>query len=199
MNKQDFIKKVKYDCKTHGVKFVAGRGKQINYAKGIKISGLFSDEPPLTLAYATKHKDCLETLVHESSHMDQWISQIDMWTKSKSYDDDQVFDDWLTNKREFTKNKIESTVRRIQEVELDCERRAVEKIKRYNLPIDVPTYIKKANSYLLLYTLMKENRKWSKTPPYRIKAIVDVMPDKFLKDYSKMSGKLKKLYEACYS
>src|ERR1035437_9183028 len=161
MDKQEFIEKIKTDCKKNNVKFIAGKGKQINYDNNTKVGGYFSDTPPI-LAYANGHKDSLELLIHESSHMDQWIEGMDLYKTSRKKDDDGVFDNWLAGTN-FSKQKINAAIDRIQAIELDCEQRSVKKIKKYNLPLDVETYIKKANSYIFLYTLMRENSKWTKT------------------------------------
>lgn len=196
MNKKEFIGKIKGDCKKNNVKFIAGKGKQISYDNNTKVGGYFADTPPI-LAFANGHKDSLDLLIHESSHMDQWIEKLNLYVISKKKDDDEVFDSWLAGKN-FSKQKINATIGRIQAVELDCEKRSIKKIKKYKLPINVETYIKKANSYIFLYTLIKENRKWTKTPPYRIKKIVNLMPGKFLNDYSKVPDNIKELYTACY-
>lgn len=197
MSAQDFIEKILADCKKNSVKFIVGKGKQIRYDNNTKVGGYFSDFPPV-LAYAGGHKDFLELLIHESSHMDQWTDKMSLYMKSRKKDDDGIFDKWLAG-TDVSKRKINFIIDRIQAIELDCEKRSVEKIKKYGLPVDVESYIRKSNSYIFLYTLIKENRKWTKTGPYRIKEIVDAMPNKFLKDYSKMSTKLKDLYQACYT
>lgn len=197
MTSNEFIELIKNECKERGVVIKIGKGKYINYGKGFRVSGYFSTSPEI-LAFATKHKGFLETLVHESCHMDQWYEKDKVWQISAKYDDDNVFDNWITQK-DYPLSKVFKSIDRIQLVELDCEKRSVKKIKKYDLPIDIKQYIKRANSYLFLYTFIKVKRKWPDKGPYYIKQIVDLMPDKFLKDYSYLSPELCKLYEyKCY-
>ena len=48
----------------------------------------------------------------------------------------------------------------VQEMELDCERKSVEMIKKFDLPIDIEEYTSIANIYIFYYTYAKKNRCW---------------------------------------
>jgi hypothetical protein len=70
-------------------------------------------------------------------------------------------------------------------------------IKKWNLPIDVPTYTKKANAYVLFYNHLKTSRNWSVpgNSPYGNKRILNSMSDKFDMDYDKLSDEIKKMFK----
>ena len=74
------------------------------------------------------------TLVHESCHMDQWIDDSEQWsTLNKAF---SKFWGWLAGDLEVSKRKLQLYTRDIQLIELDCERRAIEKIKQFEDSID---------------------------------------------------------------
>jgi len=106
-------------------------------------------------------------------------------------------DKWLNGKEiKFIKNKID----KIKYLELDCEKRAVKNIKKYNLPVNIETYIQKANSYILFYNYVKETRQWSKpgNAPYALKnkELWSLCPTKFMPDsyYEKIPRKIYKKF-----
>ncbi len=197
MTSNNFIKYVKQECKKHGVILKIGSGKEINYGSGFRVAGYFTNDPPL-LACASNNNSFLSILVHESCHMDQYLENDKLWVESCKKEDDDLFDGWITNEQ-YPLFKVFRSIDRIQQIELDCEKRSVKKIIKFNLPINIQHYIKDANSYLFLYTFMKEKRKWPSISPGRVKEIIKLMPDKFLKDYSKLSPELYDLYNSkCY-
>jgi hypothetical protein len=65
-------------------------------------------------------------------------------------------------------------------LEYDAEKRSVALIKRWNLPMKIPQYIKTANAYLSFYRLMRDYRTWYTKAPYEVPEIVAMMPTKFL-------------------
>lgn len=197
MTSNNFIDDLKEKCKEANVKLVFGKGKYIKYfGTNIKVSGYFADNPA-TLVCSMNNSHCMQTLVHESCHMDQWSEKMKLWVHSSNCGDDDIFDKWLLGK-DFPEYKMIRIINRIQQIELDCERRSVEKIKQYNLKINIEEYIKNANSYIYLYTYIKEKRKWPDKAPYKIKKIMDLMPSRFLKDYSKLKPEVRKVFELCY-
>jgi hypothetical protein len=70
-------------------------------------------------------------------------------------------------------------------------------IKRFNLPIDIDIYIKKANAYVQYYNYLPISRKWCnpKNTPYKNERLVEAMSTKFNMDYSKLTNKLLKIFE----
>lgn len=176
---KQFLKMIKKKCREHKVKLILSNTKKITLGENIHVSGYFSDEhKKYELACALKNPEYLGILVHEFSHMEQWVEKIPLWSKA-DYGTD--VDDWLEGKNiKYINRKID----RIKYLELDCEKRAVKNIKKYKLPINIKKYIQKANSYILFYNYIKESRRWSKPgrAPYSEinKALWSLCPDKFM-------------------
>jgi hypothetical protein len=88
-------------------------------------------------------------------------------------------------------NNIDNEIRTSIIVEVDCEKRTVEKIKKYGLDsiINIDEYIQKSNAYVLFYLWMRKNRKWYTIgkEPYNIPDVVSVMPKTFDIDYTELS------------
>ncbi len=198
MTNIEFIEYVKAQCKIYGVNLVIGKGKQLNYPDaGIRISGYFCSNPP-ELAYAKFSHDAISIILHEYCHMLQWIDNFPLYIESLKKEDDGKLDEWLLGK-EFKYKSISTSIRRIQKIELDCEKRAIKLSKKLKLNIDIPKYIKDANSYVFLYTMILEKRKWPKNIPAGVSKIHKIMPDKFIRNYTTLPPEYKVLYEKyCY-
>jgi len=155
---KSFIKLVKTKCEEHNVELILKRTKKIKISEDIKVGGYFEEitKKKGRLVCAMNHPQYLSILVHEFSHMEQWIEQIDIWKKMAKCNG---VDDWLEGKNI---RNVFSQIDTMKMLELDCEKRSIQNIKKYNLPIDVPSYIQKANSYVLFYNYLKKSRKWSK-------------------------------------
>ena len=196
MNENQFIVHVSETCKANNVKFYLSEGERVN-VDGIRSHGYFGDNPP-TLAVGTRSKEFFDTLIHESCHLDQWLEKYPLWIKSTKYNDDTIINEYLIEKTPIT-DRIILALNRVQEIELDCERRAIKKINTLNLPINLTKYTLKSNAYIYLYSLLKRGYvNWPTIEPYLVKPILDVMPKKLLSNYT-MSRKLKDLYlKHCY-
>ena len=84
----------------------------------------------------------------------------------------------------------------VRDMELDCEIRSVENIKKWKLPLKINNYIQLANSYIYFYTYSLKVRKWCNLKsPYRVKSIVNIMPDYFVEDYDDLDPKYEELFE----
>ena len=188
----DFLLEVRQKCKAHGITFYEGKGKYIKLSGNIKCGGYF-DHTNKVLAYASKHPIALAILAHETCHLDQWLENP---KKFESYDEIGLIDEWLSGKKVSNK-RLDNAIYLAMELELDCEKRTARKIKKYNLPIDLPNYIRRANVYVYFYLWLRKTRRWSKpnNSPYQIDEIINSVPSRFLKDYSKLPSKLEFLFD----
>jgi translation elongation factor EF-1beta len=129
--------------------------------------------------------------------MDQWIEKVPEWTENAGMDN---IEKWLGGDNNVNMNNIDNEIRTSMIVEVDCERRTVEKIKKYGLQslINIDEYIKKSNAYVLFYLWMRKNRKWYTVgkEPYNIPEIINIMPNKFDIDYSKMTPEIEKKFDS---
>lgn len=198
-----FIKDLKKSCKDHKVNLRLENSPKIRYAKNMYVSGYFQDEPAeLAVAIKMNEDKWLSILVHESCHMDQWLENTNIWKlqNSKYGDINQILDDKLSGKKEYSLKQFKEALNKCLRLELDCEKRSVKKIKKYNLDIDIKEYIKKANAYIFFYSIMASTYKWCDTAPYKIEEIYKIMPDKFLrvKDYIHDKKMLDLYKKYCY-
>jgi len=174
---------------------------------GCMISGWFTGERNAKeLAIATKNKKHIwvGVLVHEFSHLEQHLHKVKAWKnlqkiKQKGRDACDLYFDWLEGCRISTNTGIKCG-KLVQAMELDCEKRAVENIKKWKLDkiVNIDKYIQSANAYIYFYTWSFTSRKWSNVKsPYKDKKIMGLMPIHFLDDYTKLPKGLKKLFEKC--
>jgi hypothetical protein len=192
MNTKEFIKHVKLECKKHNVKCILKNTKTVKLTDdNDRCSGYFDEE---NLVVAMNRPDAIQILVHEYCHLTQWVEQCDLWVASVKNESHDKLYRWLAG--EEVKG-IEKAISICRDLELDNEKRAVKVIKRFNLPVDIDIYIKKANAYVQYYNYILLSRKWCnpKNTPYKNERLVEAMSTKFNMDYSKLTNKLLKIFE----
>lgn len=187
-----FLQTVKDKCEEHNVKLILKKSSKIKIYNKTYIGGYFSDisKKEGELACAIKSPEYKSLLVHEFSHLEQWSERSHIWGISKyAYD----IDSWLAG--ESIRN-IDFKIDQIKLLELDCEKRAVKNIKKYELKIDIPTYIQKANCYILFHNHLKETRRWNKSHLIYSKELWKLCPNKFMPEsyYSKTPKKIYKKF-----
>jgi hypothetical protein len=191
MGADEFIKYVKQECKTHNIKCILKNTKTVKLTNdNNRCSGYFDEE---SLAVAMNHPDALQILVHEYCHLTQWVEQCDVWIASvKNKSHDKLYR-WLAG--EDIKD-IKNAISICRDLELDNEKRATKIIKRFDLPIDISLYIKKANAYVQFYNYLLISRKWCnpKNTPYKNDSLVELMSSKFDMNYNKLTKKLLKAF-----
>lgn len=184
MDKAEFVELVKLHTSAYDVKVKLHKLTNI-FCDGVRVSGFFSESGKLDVA--AKNRSWFGIFVHEYGHFRQWIEYCPVW---KHYDRTvKKWDDWVARKVDMSKERIQIEFKAVRDLELDCEKRAVEMMKQFNLPIDIKEYIKGANAYIFFHAYVQKNRQWcDKKSPYKVQAILDLMPTKFLKnhEYNKM-------------
>lgn len=175
---QNFLEIEKEKALLHNISFNAVEEEKVLYAQRV-CSGFFeskwplnSDNPYPCLTFATKKSVqlWLPIAVHETCHMDQYIEHSPYWMDTEQY---ALLDLWLEGKNV---EHISTVIDNVILMEADCEKRTIEKIKQYNLPISVEYYAQRANSYLYFHHWMKQNKKWCDIAPYEISEIINSMP-----------------------
>ena len=150
-----------------------------------QISGYFSDEDR-ELLVCIDDPDWIETLVHEFCHFLQYKEQDPVYTSLDQGDSNYVSEvwDWLDHKHEFvsTKRKNEA-FRKMIAMELDCERRSVEMIKRFKLPVNLEDYTYIAFVYVHYYNFCKKYRTWFSDGS----SVADIVEISHLEDKYKIS------------
>ena len=135
-----------------------------------KYNGQFNEDDPenpfLEVACGKPINEWGAVFLHESCHMDQCIEKVPAWTNqmvTPEYDSMTFLTFWMDGLVELNPKQLEDYIRRSLTVEWDCERRSLEKMKGYDLPINSMEYAQKANSYIWFYRCwLMEKRRWYK-------------------------------------
>lgn len=204
------IRDVYFTAKSNGVKFHISNDEKIGYPPDgkMQVSGYFmgdenKNEPELGLAVGGFKHDWLLILLHESCHMDQWLGKSSIWSNGQIAGKDvyDLLEEWI-NGKEMSEWEISKVIKSCIDIELDCEKRTVEKIRNYELlNIDKVEYIQKANSYIMFYGAILKNRKWYVKAPYMDKNVWMRMPKAFLEknQYFEVKSEYMDLYDQyCY-
>ena len=110
---------------------------------------------------------------------DAGITTIEKWCSGAKYSEERII------------QAFKDTI----ELEWDCEKRTICKIKKHKLDINISKYCQAVNSYLFSYWATMRNRKWYPFP-YNNPKIVRRMPDKILplKEYHNPSTEYLRYY-----
>ncbi len=184
-----FLSDLRKQCKQHGIALKFVRAKQVEVEKGIRCTAWF-DHLQKEIVIARKSTLWLSNLVHESCHLDQFLEQSEIWKKEEKFGT-QIFDRWLLGKKVYS---IRKSINNLILLELDCEKRAIAKIVKYDLPINTVTYVQRANEILLYYRYLYETQgEWSNDSFDGYQKF----PKRFLSDSyyrKKLSDKVKKIF-----
>ena len=196
-----FIKDLQRRCKKYNVTFLMSGLDYVQYGDG-KSNGYFDPEDKeMAISIGKPVEQWIDTLVHESCHFDQWVQNCKTWKDMMNEKVDactQLFE-WLENDRKLSKEKALKMAYIMRDLELDNERRTIEKIKKYKLPINTKEYCQKAGAYITFYNYIGKHKKWYKIgkEPYNNKKIRSLMPTNLRGKYDVLSPKLEKLYKEC--
>lgn len=165
-------------------------------------SGYFIDRPTPKLAVACRKPiiEWVKVLVHEACHMEQYLDNASVWKAlyvTPTLDATSLIDLWIANKIELNHEQLYHYIQVIQDVEMDCEKRAVELIKRFEVPfIDTEEYIQQANAYVWFYLYVKKHRKWYTVgkEPYNNEKIWRAMPTTFVENYRFFPIDIERIY-----
>lgn len=190
-----FTDYIESECKKHNVEYKRVNAPFVELSDNIKCSGFFSDgtdgqfDHPI-LCFADQREDWLEVLTHEYCHMTQWLEgdAFPLWNLGES------FDSWLGG--EDLPNVYQS-INYARDLELDNEKRVVAMMKKWNLPVDIDLYTKKANAYVQFYNYLKESRKWSipGNAAYQNQRVLDAMSTEFDMDYETLTDEIRTIFK----
>lgn len=168
-----------------------------------KSNGFFSDNKKvMAVALGLEQDKWVKIFLHESCHFDQWVENCKVWRASTEAGrgGHGIFN-WIENNYDYTTSKVLDYANVSKNVELDCERRVIDKIKKFDLPYNVKQYAQSAGAYIMFYNYMAETRKWYKIgkEPYYNLRIIKEMPTNLNGKYlpEDMTNKLRKLFAEC--
>ena len=196
-NSQAFLNHVIKDCKENNIKFKFSKKSHVKLSEGSYCSGYFCEEDrELVVTTKPSQEEWLRLIVHEWNHMQQWKEQCPEW---KADDVNEIFD-WYCGDVELHPKTAWKYSMTALNLELDCEKRSVETIILFDLPLDIQEYTRRANAYVMFYHAAYKNRSWSRKfrEPYNIPEIVNAMSPEFDMDYTRLPAKFEKLYMNCF-
>lgn len=149
MSNEEFLGICIFDMLKHGVNILFK--KRIYDSKECYP---YFHEDPLTFALnyfesQIKNKEWFTIFIHEYCHFIQWKNEKKKWTIDYDYASEKL------NKFLDKKSKsvdIES-IRKVQELELDCDKKALRLMKKHQLDVDINLYTKYSNLYILCHPL----------------------------------------------
>jgi hypothetical protein len=180
-----FIASVKRQCKTYGIELMLSPSRTVvltdDYLQDC--SGYFCDtDKALVVACGKPFKEWFEILIHEFCHLEQWKTdpRWKKWTTAcgKTWE-------WMAGDNIMNKTQLRNVLDDMVELEKDCEMRAVEKIRKWGLPVNITQYIKKANVYLYSYHMLPEIKKFP-TGVHTDINLIEMAPKTFKKSYRKV-------------
>lgn len=202
---QKFIEKAIVELTNSGitVNLVNEEVVGLNRSDKEKCEGFFSDDTKKILSVATKHpfKKWSLVFLHEYCHVQQYIKKTKRWLAldlPNNSTADVEISQWLCGKK-LRRRDVKKYIRIIQRMELECEKMVVRLIKKNKLEVDIDEYIRGANSYVLFYNVFLNKKKWYKRPPDISKKIKELMPNKFIKNISRITKEFEDVViQECY-
>ena len=185
-----FISDLKQECSENNVTLLIPKTAGVKYSDSSVLTNGYFDSDTRVLACATGKpiSQWLLTLIHESSHMDQFTEGDPTFTNLLGLD--ETFK-WIDGSEDVDFKLIDEEIKSSIAVEVNCEKRTVEKIKQYGLDFIASSeiYTQKSNAYALFYLWMRKKRSWYKIgfEPYNIESVYSKMPKTFDIDYTELS------------
>jgi hypothetical protein len=185
-----FISDLEEKCLEHNITLFTPNTPGVLYpGENIQTNGYFDPERRvLACATGKELNQWLLILIHESSHMDQFIEKDPVFDVLLGLD--ETFK-WINGLETPDFVKIDEEIKNGIAVEVNCEKRTVAKIKQYGLEfvVSADVYTQKSNAYALFYLWMRQKRSWYKIgfEPYNIESVYSKMPKTFDIDYTKLT------------
>jgi len=180
-----FVAHVKRKCKANKIELVMSpsRNVVITDTFSTDCSGYFDDvDKTLVVACGKPFEEWIEIMVHEYSHMEQWLTD-DRWEYWGECC--QKLWEWIDRDTIMNKTQLKKVIDGMIELERDCELRSLENIKKFNLKIKKGVYAQKANLYLYSYRMMPILKRFP-SGIYDNKQLVQMCPTRIGKNYNQV-------------
>lgn len=201
MSLESYLEDLENETTSRGVKLDL-RDTTYLRIEGIAVEGYFcEDTPALVTSVKKPQKLWLPVLVHEHCHMDQWIekdpSYTETWMKDEKLCAIDIFDRWIKGE-DFSEEIVKRTAKLNRDIELNCERRALKKIKKYDLPINPEEYVRSAAANVHHYNYILKRRKMAGKPGfpcYNDNKILETMPITLRGNFNRITNKQLEAFE----
>lgn len=184
MKKKEFLKIARKDLRDNGIKVIFKEPQQLRNCGG------YFDWQAKTLVVG-KHESWFEIFLHEYCHFKQYHEKSSII--KYSWVARSALIEWYSYEKDFPDYVKRECFYITRDIELNCEKRVVQMIKKYDLPINIDEYIKGANLHMYLYKYSELMR--VKIPIFsyhKYNLLEDMMPTKFLtkRQYNRMPPKV---------
>lgn len=157
MSVQRLLQTIFEETTREGIELILSPGEFVIYSEtGESVCGYFDDTSRI-LACALGNVRWVEILTHEYAHFKQFQEEQYQFIEYNPY---PFVDDWQRNQISLSDEELESHFQAIIACELDAEQRALFYLDRYSTGIDLKTYAKRANGYIVTYLFQKKHRTW---------------------------------------
>lgn len=193
-----FVQNVKRRCKANNIELVLSPSRAVVLTDSFSTdcAGYFDDsDRVLAVACGKPFDQWIEILIHEYSHMEQYLHD-ERWAYwgdccAKMWE-------WLDNELELDDETLLYVVNGMIDLERDCELRALANIIKWDLPINKSRYQRKANLYLYSYRLMPITKKFP-TGIYENEDLIKLCPKTISKKVAEVPENVKKLILKLYT
>lgn len=177
----------------HNIRVKLNMGRY-TYVDNTKCGGYFDDGARI-LVTALGNKYWKSVFIHEGCHMDQYLENSKYWRELYVNKEDISVDfwDWLSGIN-IPKKRLIAATKVLQNLERDCERRTIKKIKEYKVNIDLNNYIQIANHYLYSYTHILKSRNWESSCRKNFK--ISTLPTILLKNHTVIPKNILRQFDA---
>lgn len=197
---EDYLEERKEYAESFGFRVKTPNVDHKMFAGGFKARGYFCESTKV-IFLAKAHPDFLMTAIHEYCHFDQWLNQTKEWVEFDRCVPVQSFGDFTDMSYPLEISEQKEAIAAIVNLEMDCERRVVRQIMKYDLPIDVGEYVQRANAYGFFHVVLSGFRGLDLLEnPYRLQSVYKMMPKYFVSDFSSVPDEfLLRCRQHCYS
>jgi hypothetical protein len=193
-----FVKYSKRLCRKHGVSLRFFNSKYVSTDGQDKVQGYFyegddEEKAKVSIAKENPRTDWLGTLCHELGHMFQWL-EYDITYMALDYGHEKGRD--AATVYEDLDEKIDTRHEAMQLVlanELDAERRALDLIIKWDLPITPLRYIQTSNAILYYHHIFLDTGQWASKGTLNSNRLLRKMPSTFDNNYAIIPNDIKEL------
>lgn len=196
-NASKFVAHVKRMCETHNVTLITQN--EPFYEDEELCGGYFSfDKKELAVSCIQDDYWFINLMVHEYSHMEQWLDDDPcIHTMMRGgIDAGTLIGKWIKGVN-YKNESIKKAIKLIIALEHNCEKRAVQNIIKYKLPINIDEYCRQANTYLYFHYYMKKKRQWEfNKSPLDLVNVIKYMPSELDQNYNRLPKVYYDLFDA---
>jgi hypothetical protein len=200
--RSELVRMARAECKANGIKLYLGKGKSVQYGRGIRVNGFFDFDVKKPkqprLACATGRPNWELVLVHELNHVRQWKEDCKVWKDYCDTTGDMI--DRAISGRKIDPIKLKKDTFITLLMEHDCERRSHSMLKKLGYPkAKLVQYVQKANAYALFYLYVAKHKKWYSIgkEPYNTKKVWSKFPKTFDIDIASTFAQVGHLFDHC--